>query len=66
MLESLIPPAKEGEGKDFIAAIKQDYCLDWEVVERDKQSKGFKILPWRWKLERSFACLRRYRRLAID
>jgi hypothetical protein len=32
MLESLIPPAKEGEGKDFIAAIKQDYCLDWEVV----------------------------------
>jgi hypothetical protein len=44
------------QGKDFIAAIKQDYCLDWEVVERDKQSKGFKVLPWRWKVERSFGC----------
>jgi putative transposase len=32
------------DGADFIAAVKSDYQLDWEVVKR-KQSKGFKVLP---------------------
>lgn len=53
------------EGKDFITAIKDDYQLDWEVVKR-KPEKGFKVLPWRWIVERTFAWLLRYRRLTID
>ena len=53
------------DGKDFIAAIKKDYQLDWEVVKR-KPEKGFKILPWRWIVERTLAWLTRYRRLTID
>lgn len=32
------------DGKDFIATVKQDYQLDWEVVKR-KSEKGFKVLP---------------------
>lgn len=42
------------EGKDFIAAVKEDYQLDWEVVKH-KQHKGFKVLPWRWIVERTLA-----------
>ena len=53
------------EGKDFIAAVKEDYQLDWEVVKR-KQGKGFKVLPWRWIVERTLAWLTRCRRLIID
>lgn len=41
-------------------------ALDWEVVKRDKQSKGFKVLPWRWLVERTLAWLVRYRRLSIN
>lgn len=53
------------DGKNFIATVKQDYQLDWEVVKR-KQEKGFKVLPWRWIVERTLAWLTRYRRLTID
>lgn len=53
------------EGKDFAQAVKDNYHLDWEVVKR-KQSKGFKVLPWRWIVERTLAWLVRYRRLSID
>jgi putative transposase len=53
------------DGKDFIATVKEDYQLDWEVVKR-KPEKGFKVLPWRWIVERTLAWLIRYRRLTID
>ena len=53
------------DGKDFIAAVKQNYQLDWEVVKR-KQHQGFKVLPWRWIVERTLAWLVRCRRLTID
>ncbi len=42
------------EGKNFISTVKQDYQLDWEVVKR-KPEKGFKVLPWRWIVERTLA-----------
>lgn len=40
----------------------------WELeeVERDKEAKGFKVLPKRWIVERTFGWLRRDRRLARD
>ena len=45
---------------DFIASIKEDYQLNWEVIKR-KQNKGFQMLPWRWIVDRTFATLVRYR-----
>lgn len=53
------------DGKDFIAAVKEDYQVDWEVVRR-KPENGFKVLPWRWIVERTLAWLVRCRRLTID
>lgn len=37
-----------------------------EVVERDKEAKGFEVVPKRWIVERTFGWLRRDRRLAKD
>lgn len=53
------------DGFNFIQMVKENYHLDWEVVKR-KQCKGFKVLPWRWIVERTFVWLLRYRRLTID
>jgi putative transposase len=50
---------------DFHDQIQENYCLDLEVMKRT-QKKGFKVLPWRWLVERTFAWLMRYRRLTID
>ena len=40
--------------------------LQVEIVKRSDQAKGFKILPKRWVVERTFAWLGRCRRLAKD
>ena len=37
-----------------------------EIVERDPNTKGFKLLPYRWVVERTFAWLGRSRRLSKD
>jgi transposase len=37
-----------------------------EVIERDKDTKGFEVLSKRWIVERTFGWLRRDRRLAKD
>jgi len=37
-----------------------------EIVKRDKDAKGFQVLPRRWVVERTFAWLCRYRRLSKD
>ena len=37
-----------------------------EIVKRSDQAKGFKILPKRWVVERTFAWLARCRRLSKD
>ena len=41
---------------------------DWvlEIVKRDDDVQGFKVLPHRWVVERTFAWLGRYRRLSKD
>jgi len=41
---------------------------DWEleIVEKPPDQKGFSVLPRRWVVERTFAWLGRYRRLAKD
>ena len=40
--------------------------LQVEIVKRSDQAKGFRILPNRWVVERTFAWLGRCRRLAKD
>jgi transposase len=40
--------------------------LTIEIVKRSDTAKGFKILPRRWVVERTFAWLNRCRRLAKD
>jgi putative transposase len=37
-----------------------------EIVKRDEGEKGFKLLPRRWVVERTFAWLDNYRRLSKD
>ena len=43
------------------------YC-GWEltIIKRSDRQKGFKILPRRWVVERTFAWLSHYRRLSKD
>jgi putative transposase len=40
--------------------------LDVDVVKRSDTAKGFKVLPHRWVVERTFGWLMRQRRLARD
>ena len=37
-----------------------------EIIKRPKDQQGFKVVPWCWIVERSFAWLGRYRRLSKD
>ena len=37
-----------------------------EIVKRSDDVKGFKVLPWRWVVERTLGWLGRYRRLSKD
>ena len=48
------------------AAAAQDHGIRLEVVKLDEAKRGFVLLPRRWVVERSFAWLARFRRLAKD
>jgi transposase len=37
-----------------------------EIVKRSDKARGFEVIPRRWVVERTFAWLRRFRRLAKD
>ncbi|PIE62369.1 MAG: IS5/IS1182 family transposase, partial [Desulfobacter postgatei] len=39
---------------------------DLEIIKRSDDTKGFKILPRRWVVERTFGGLNRFRRLSKD
>lgn len=41
-----------------------EQCIELEVVKR--REEGFKMLPYRWIVERTFAWMSRYRRLSKD
>ena len=54
---------------DFVAWARAVMGWDVEVVprsEEQKKAKGFVALPHRWKVERTFAWLGRFRRLSKD
>ena len=53
-------------GKELAKWCKEQGGWELEVVERDKEAKGFEVLPKRWIVERTFGWLRRDRRLTKD
>ncbi|WP_053644836.1 transposase [Streptomyces sp. XY431] len=40
--------------------------IDIEAVARDKEQKGFVVQPIRWRVERTFGVMSRYRRIHRD
>ncbi len=49
-----------------IAWVKSECGWELQVIKRTDKDKGFKLLPKRWVVERTFAWLGRYRRLSKD
>jgi transposase len=42
------------------------FGLDLEIVKKERATNKFKVLQWRWIVERTFAWLNRSRRLSKD
>jgi putative transposase len=53
-------------GQELADWCQQQGGWDLEIVEREPGSRGFNVQPRRWVVKRSFAWLRRNRRLAKD
>ena len=53
-------------GKKLAKWCEEQGGWELEVVERDRGTKGFEVLPKRWIVERTFGWLRKDRRLAKD
>ena len=51
-------------GQELADFAKTEMGWDWEVVLRSDTEKGFKVLPRRWVVERTFGWLNHYRRLS--
>jgi putative transposase len=50
----------------LIGWAKREAGVDLEIVAPAKGTKGFRVLPRRWVVERSIAWMGRYRRLSKD
>ena len=50
----------------WIHQLREQRRLRLEIVKRPDGLKGFKVLPRRWVVERTFGWLGRYRRLSKD
>ena len=50
----------------WVSALRSQRRIRLEVVKRNENVRGFKILPRRWVVERTFGWLGRYRRLGKD
>ena len=53
-------------GSDYIAGIQKETGIELEVVQREEGQVGFKLLPRRWVVERTFSWFGNYRRLSKD
>ena len=54
------------QGPKAAKAAAKNGCWTIEIVERSPTAVGFEVLPKRWIVERTFAWLSRFRRLARD
>jgi len=53
-------------GEKLETALAENGHWTFEIIKRSDSAKGFKVLPKRWVVERTFAWLGRNRRLAKD
>ena len=58
--------AYAGELEPWTRDLRKWGKVQLEVVRKPKGQKGFSVLPWRWRVERTFAWLCRNRRLRCD
>jgi transposase len=58
--------AYAGELESWVRDLRKWGKVQLEIVRRPKGQKGFSVLPWRWRVERTFAWLCRNRRLRCD
>ena len=71
-LKPLVPRLKKiwaddtFSGRELAKWCEEQGGWEVEIVERDKEAKGFKVLPKRWIVERTFGWLGRDRRLGRD
>jgi transposase len=54
------------DGKELERWLEQRDGWELEVIERDREAEGLRVLPRRWVVERTFGWLSRNRRLAKD
>jgi putative transposase len=55
-----------GQLLGWVSSLRLRSKLRLEIVKRSDDVKGFKLLPHRWVVERTFGWLGRYRRLSKD
>jgi putative transposase len=58
--------ADGGYAGQLIQWVREQWHRKLEIVKRSDDTSGFKILPRRWVVERTFGWLGRYRRLSKD
>lgn len=56
----------DGGYTSIVEIVRQQFGWALEIVKRSDHLQGFKVLPHRWVVERTFGWLGRYRRLARD
>ena len=56
----------DGAYTSIVEKVHKQFGWVLEIVKRSDDVKGFKVLPHRWVVERTFGWLGRYRRLARD
>ena len=57
--------ADGGYAGKLVPWVKENLGLNLEIVKRSDDTKGFKVLPRRWVVERTFGWFNRFRRLRI-
>ena len=55
-----------GQLIQWLRGLRERATLQLQIVKRSDDVKGFKVLPRRWVVERTFGWLGRYRRLSKD
>jgi putative transposase len=50
----------------FAEWVKEHYAIDVEIIKRTDDLKGFKVVPRRWVVERTFGWFGRFKRLSKD
>jgi putative transposase len=58
--------AYAGELEAWARGLRKWGKVQLEIVRKPKGQKRFSVLPWRWRVERTFAWLCRNRRLRCD